>query len=496
MHGKRSAGILMHITSLQSPFGIGDLGPEAYAFADVLARCNQRHWQLLPLNPVTSAQSYSPYSSVSSYAGNTLLISPQVLAEEGLIPQKSLMSYRVPNKGKVSYRKVEAIKETMIDISFLEARKNHRSFETFCGREAYWLDDFAMFMTLKKKFRSEPWYRWPVEFRLRKEKTLTEFTRKHAEALQKVRWAQFLFHRQWAALKKYCRKSKIRLLGDLPFYVSHDSVDVWSRPEIFRLKKDGSMAGVAGVPPDYFNAKGQLWGMPVFEWPVLKGNRYDWWVWRIRKNLELFDDLRLDHFRAFSDYWEVPATQKTAVRGKWKEGPGPDLFSVLQQDFPDLPFIAEDLGDISPSVHELRDQFQLPGMKVLQFAFGDNLPASEHAPHNIDPNFVAYTGTHDNNTTRGWFMNEASNEVRRQVASYVGHPVSNDNIHVTLGRMAYASRADTVIIPIQDLLGLDHRARMNTPASSQGNWLWRMETRVPAKIEERLKSWTHLYRRN
>lgn len=496
MHGKRSAGILMHITSLQSRFGIGDLGPEAYAFADALARCNQRHWQLLPLNPVTSTQSYSPYSSVSSFAGNALLISPVELAKEGLIPRKDLNFYQLPNKGKIPYRKVEVIRQKMIDTSFLKTRKNHGSFETFCEREAYWLDDFALFMTLKNKLKSEPWYRWPVEFRLRKQKALTAFARKHAEDLRKVRWAQFLFHSQWAALKKYCRKSKIRLLGDLPFYVSHDSVDVWSRPEIFRLKKDGSMAGVAGVPPDYFNDKGQLWGMPVFEWPVLKGRRYDWWVLRIRKNLELFDDLRLDHFRAFSDYWEVPATEKTAVRGKWKQGPGQDLFRVLKHEFPDLPFIAEDLGDISASVHKLRDQFRLPGMKVLQFGFGDNLPTSEHAPHNIDTNFVAYTGTHDNNTTRGWFMNEASNHMRKQVACYVGHPVTNDNIHVTFGRMAYASRAETVIIPIQDLLGLDHRARMNTPASSQGNWRWRMDKRVPVKIEEMLTSWTHLYRRD
>lgn len=494
MHGNRSAGILLHIISLPSRFGIGDLGPEAYAFADFMASGHQRHWQLLPLNPVVKSQGYSPYSSLSSMARNPLLISPELLAKEGLLAKNVLKKFDVASHGRVNYTKAALCKERIIQLTF-QLGKRSPEFADFCRREDYWLDDFALFMALKAHFSNEPWFLWPSEFRRRNEERLHAFRRGNEAEISRIKWSQFVFFRQWSALRERCHHVGVRLLGDLPFYISHDSADVWSRPEIFRLKKDGSMAGIAGVPPDYFNDKGQLWGMPVFRWDVLRRQGYDWWIRRIRKNLEMFDELRLDHFRAFSDYWEVPANEQTAINGKWRKGPGGELFTVLQKEFGKLPFVAEDLGDISAEVRKLRNRVGLPGMKVLQFAFGDDMGHSEHIPHNFEKNFVVYTGTHDNNTTCGWFRKDISRKIQGQLALYAGHAVRANNVHITLARMAYASTADTAIIPVQDLLGLGPKARMNTPASLTGNWQWRLKKRLPRKMAKSLREWTTLHGR-
>lgn len=485
MNKKRSAGILLSITSLPSPFGIGDMGSQAYAFADFLNRAEQKYWQILPLTPIDAAQSFSPYSSVSSMAGNIWLISPEKLFEEGYLMEKDLMEFKTSTPDRVNYAKAIQHKSKLFAKAFKNMKAQRKAaFEAFCDREAHWLDDYALYSALKSAHKNKPWYEWPDSFKLRNLKSLLKFSAENQEAILYTKWLQFIFFHQWKNLKRYCNDLNVDILGDLPFYVSYDSVDVWSRQEIFKLNKNGSMVGVAGVPPDYFNEDGQLWGMPVYRWDVLNDQGYDWWMKRIRKNMELVDVLRLDHFRAFADFWEVPAKEKTAVRGEWKLGPGEHFFSVLKQEFGKLPFVAEDLGDISEAVHKLRLQFNLPGMKVLQFAFGDTMAESDHIPHNYKTDFVAYTGTHDNNTTVGWYRKELKDKIREQVRTYANTNVSEKNIHEVLIRMAYASVAKTAIIPMQDVLGLDENSRMNVPASTSKNWQWRLSGDIAFEKKE------------
>ncbi len=497
---RRSAGVLLHITSLPSAFGIGDMGPEAKKFVDFLNRSKQRYWQILPLNPIGPEQKYSPYSSTSSMAGNTLIISPEQLVSEGLLTTRELKKYIVPPSNEVNFKAALEIRQLFLKkayTKFLTKGKALIVFRKFCKQEAYWLDDFALYTMLKQLHESNPWYEWPEEYKLRNKNVIHKFSRDFSEPIHYIKWQQFIFFRQWLALKKYANDLQLFIFGDLPFYVSHDSADVWSHPDIFNIHKKGNMTGVAGVPPDYFNRNGQLWGMPTFRWDVLKKRKYDWWLQRISKNMELYDLLRLDHFRAFADYWEVPAKDKTAIHGKWRSGPRLHFFNALQRERGDLPFVAEDLGDINDAVYRLRDEFKLPGMKVLQFAFGDSMPQSDYIPHNYTANFLAYTGTHDNNTTRGWFRQSASKKDQRQIAAYLGKRINEKNIHQELARAAYASVAKTVILPLQDVLGLDERARMNTPASIEGNWLWRLKPDVLTNIvENQLREWTKLYNRD
>jgi 4-alpha-glucanotransferase len=325
---------------------------------------------------------------------------------------------------------------------------------------------------------------------------LEQLAKKHAAELEKIKWLQFIFDKQYKELKAYCNERNILLVGDLPIYVSYDSVDVWAHRSIFNVDEMGNLLGVAGVPPDAFSDDGQLWGMPVYRWDVLKEQNYDWWVERFQRNKELFDLIRLDHFRAFADYWEVPAGETTARNGQWKPGPGADFFQSMENQLGDLPFVAEDLGDINEAVFQLRDQFQMPGMKVLHFAFDEDMPRSEYIPHNYKQNFFVYTGTHDNNTTRGWFRQDSSPEQRHRLEKYAGRTVNEEEVHLVLGRMAYASTAKTAILPIQDVLGMDENGRMNIPASGENNWVWRL---VPSQItpaaEHLLQEWTWLYNR-
>ncbi|RRB18145.1 malto-oligosyltrehalose synthase [Larkinella knui] len=497
----RSAGLLLPVSSLPSAFGIGDLGPEAWAFADFLSRSRQHYWQILPLNPTESGTGHSPYSTYSSMAGNTLLLSPESLAQDGLLDAKALLKQKLPTTDRVDYGRAEQLREELFEKAYRTFSASESSplsspFREFCQREAHWLNDFALYMALKQQHAGKPWYAWPEEYRLRQPDALQSFSDTQAQALDKVRWLQFLFSRQWQRLKTYCNNLGIQLLGDLPFYVSYDSADVWSHPDIFSLDESGQLLTVAGVPPDYFNSDGQLWGMPVFRWDRLRERNYDWWIRRIRKNAELFDRVRIDHFRALSAYWEVPAGEKTAIRGAWKPGAGPDFFHVLEKELGTLPLVAEDLGEISEDVYQLRDTFGLPGMKVIQFAFSDELPVSPHIPHNYTPNFIAYTGTHDNNTTRGWYRESLTNELRKKVAQYVGKPVSEKNVHLALGQLVYASVAKTVILPVQDVLGLDETARINTPAGTENNWLWRLlPDQLGEEAESLLREWATLYNR-
>lgn len=371
-----------------------------------------------------------------------------------------------------------------------------KSFEEFQEREKEWLPDFALYALLKQEHGGKPWYEWEDGLKFHEQDALERMASGNEDTLQKIKWLQFIFSRQWHALKSYCNQAGVEMIGDLPFYVSYDSADVWSHRHLFALDERGNRTGVAGVPPDAFSADGQLWGMPVFKWEAHQEEGYKWWIERLRKNIELFDIVRLDHFRAFSAYWEVPAGENTARNGAWKPTPGMELFNSVENELGSLPFVAEDLGEIDQPVYALRDAFRLPGMKVLQFAFGGDMPASVHIPHNYDQNFIVYTGTHDNNTTRGWFTVEADEDTRIALERYVGRPVSSAEVSIVLARMAYGSVARIAILPVQDVLNVDSAARMNTPASSQNNWGWRL---IPGQLdgiaETNLRNWTTVYNR-
>jgi malto-oligosyltrehalose synthase/4-alpha-glucanotransferase len=498
---ERGAGILLPLSSLPSAFGIGDMGPEAKAFAHFLHRSGQKYWQLLPLNPTGKEQGNSPYSSISSRAGNVLFISPELLARDGLLDPQTLSQQQLPNDGKTDYESATLLRSFLFDQAWEEwqSRKDEKAqnqFEKFQQNEKEWLDDLSLYIILKDEQQGLPWYEWEEPLRLRDKQRLQQEREKHKDMLEKVKWLQFLFARQWAELKLEVNNLGIKFIGDLPFYVSHDAADVWTHPHLFALDGSGQMTGVAGVPPDAFSDDGQLWGMPVFNWAAMKKENYAWWIARLRRNIALFDLVRLDHFRAFASYWEVPAGATTAREGTWKPGPGADFFHAVEKSLGHLPFVAEDLGEIDEAVYQLRDQFNLPGMKVLQFAFDGNAPHSPHIPHNHAPGFFVYTGTHDNNTTRGWFLRDADDVARAELEAYAGRALSSAEVSQVMSRMAYGSVAHTAILPLQDVLNLDERARINVPASAQHNWVWRLlPDQVSPLAEELLRKWTNIYHR-
>ncbi|MCE7059867.1 malto-oligosyltrehalose synthase [Dyadobacter sp. CY343] len=484
---ERKAGVLLHITSLASPYGIGDLGPEATAFADFLNRGDQKIWQILPLNPTEESQSNSPYSAVSSRAGNPLLISPDLLANDGLLDREWLAGYHQEPASTVDFSKAEELKTELLAKAFESYKeKNDESereaFEEFCEKNAEWLSDFVTYIALKKMHDGNPWYEWPEQYRERDQAAIAQIEESEEDLISFVKWQQYVFDKQWKNLRKYCHSLDIKLLGDIPFYVSYDSADVWANRKFFRVEPSGKISGIAGVPPDAFSEDGQLWGMPVFDWDELKNEGYQWWIDRLAKNIELFDMVRLDHFRAFADYWEVPGGETTAVNGTWKIGPDADFFETIQKALGKLPFIAEDLGEISPEVYKLRDKFALPGMKVLQFAFDENMPQSDHIPHNYSSNFIAYTGTHDNNTVRGWFKQVAEDGVKKRIEAYSGKEITEENAYREMARMVYSSVANVAMLPMQDVLNLDETAKMNLPGSNENNWAWRL---LPGQFTEK-----------
>lgn len=496
----RSAGVLLHITSLPGRFGIGDLGPSAHAFADFLRGSCQKVWQLLPFNPISKESDYSPYSSVATMAGNIFLISPELLADDGLLTIDELESAALPEEAVVDYESAMRSKQQLLDKAYDRFRTGgdvdlQEQLDHFCKAEK-WLDDYALYVSLKEAHNDDPWFLWEPSFRHRDPQSLSLFARTHRERIERTKWQQFIFSRQWNALKMYCNQKGIRLFGDLPFYVSYDSADVWVHPDIFCLDSEAGLKGIAGVPPDYFSRDGQLWGMPTFNWEQLQRNNYDWWIERLRKSLERFDLLRIDHFRALAAYWEVPAGEPTARNGTWKKGPGMDFFRTLKAQLGTLPFVAEDLGDDMDDVYALRDEAGLPGMKVLQFAFGSYVAQSVDAPHNYNRNCCVYTGTHDNNTAVGWYHDETGRADHKRLEKYAGTRVTAGNIHRVLARMAYASVADTAVIPMQDLLGSGAETRMNTPGTAEGNWRWRLH---PGDLNDRLRrqmrSWARMYNR-
>lgn len=498
-NNERSAGILMHITSLPGPAFIGDTGPAARSFAEFLHRSNQAYWQLLPVQPIGADQGFSPYSSSSAVAGNPLLISPELLVDEGLLDKNDILTGQA-NADNTDYPAATKYKEELLDKAYQNWLNSSTgdmtdAFMQFTEKQAYWLTDYALYSVLKKIHKNAPWYEWPDNFKNRDARSLEEISRTHAREISKVKWIQMTFDKQWQQLNDYCESLQIKLIGDIPFYVAHDSADVWCNRDIFELDENGRLTGVSGVPPDLFNDDGQLWGMPLFKWDVLKEKQYGWWMTRVRRNLDYFDIIRLDHFRAFSSYWAVPAGSKNAKSGKWEKGPGTDFFDAVKNTFGKLPFIAEDLGEIDDDVYILRDKLELPGMNVLQFAFGDDMPQSPYLPHHHIRNSLTYTGTHDNNTTRGWYKERKSAE-RKNISEYLGIKVTEKNISDHLCRTAYMSTSKLVIIPLQDVLNLDESARMNMPASPGDNWQWRLKKDLLTRnIEKKLNNWCFYFGR-
>lgn len=500
MNIERSSGILLHITSLPGPYGIGDLGPSAYEFLDFLEASGHSYWQLLPLNPTDKIYNHSPYSTHSAFAGNPLLISPQLLEKSGYVDLKQIEPPKAIRSEKVIFEPVEKYKEALFDLAWENFRKQKKpvpEFEAFIEEHAYWLDDYCLYLALRNKFEGVSWIKWPEELRDRDPKALKAAHSELEEPVEKEKFIQFLFFSQWKALIEEAHRRKVKFFGDVPFYINHDSADCWVNPGFFKLDEEKNPTHISGVPPDLFSNTGQLWGTPVYDWKELKNYHYDWWISRLRQNLLLFDVVRLDHFRAFSAYWEVGVSEKTAIRGKWVKTPGTDFFKTLQQEFPEMPFIAEDLGSLDQPVYDLLARFNFAGMKVLQFAFGDHYSENPYLPFNHLPNNVVYTGTHDNNTTRGWFKNSGKDQ-KNHVKEYVGTSVTNKNVHKVFHRMALQSVANLAIIPMQDIVGLGEEAIMNVPGSMQGNWTWRLRKEEIPKGESitGLRHWNELYGRS
>jgi 4-alpha-glucanotransferase len=471
---ERSGGILLHPTSLPGPYGIGDLGPPAHAWIDSLAEARQHWWQMLPLGPTGYAD--SPYQCLSSFAGNTNLISPDLLVRAGLLHPDELAgrpfpAHRVDFAGVVTY-KDDLLARAWHGYQAGRVPALRRHFEEFCHTSVGWLDDYALYWAIKRTQGDTAWNTWPPALAHREPQALSEARRGLADAIDQQRFRQFLFFRQWQDLRNHAREQGIRLIGDLPIFVALDSADVWAHRELFQVDASGQPAVVAGVPPDYFSKTGQLWGNPLYSWKAHRKTGYRWWAERLQAVLSLVDLVRLDHFRGFEAYWEIPADAPTAQKGRWVKGPGAALLSALEKQLGGLPLIAEDLGVITPEVEKLRDDFGLPGMRILQFAFGGAVE-NRFLPHNFDHHTIVYTGTHDNDTTRSWYSHlttEESDFVRRYVARD-GHDIAWDLI-----RLAWSSVADTTIVPLQDVLNLGGEARMNFPGKPMGNWTWRFTT--------------------
>ncbi|MCL4518071.1 MAG: 4-alpha-glucanotransferase [Thaumarchaeota archaeon] len=461
----------MSITSLPSDFGIGDLGPSALRFAELLSECKQSYWQVLPVTP--TGKGNSPYDSISSFAGNTLLISPEILAADGFLNDLPKISQDHSQASRVNYPDIIALKRKMIGAAYERFKEigDHSDFQEFCGQNSAWLDDYALYVALRKE-SDEPWYLWPRKQRDRQSSAMAEKSTKLKDTIDLEKFAQYEFYRQWHSLRDHCTKLGIRLIGDLPFYVAYDSADIWCNREIFKLDKEGKPIVVGGVPPDYFSETGQLWGNPVYDWERLKEERFRWWTDRIQHALGLFDLVRLDHFRGFVAYWEVPSGEKTAIPGKWVPAPCEDFFQTVKSQFDSMPFIAEDLGLITPDVREIMKKFDLAGMKVLLFAF-DSGPENPHLPEHHTQSSVAYTGTHDTNTVRGWFRDEATQEQKKRLFEYAGRALSEDEVCREFIHLALNSVASLAIIPTQDVISLGSEARMNQPAFAKGNWEWR-----------------------
>ena len=502
----RESGLILHPTSLPGPYGIGEIGPEAYKFIDALVDMGQHLWQVLPLGPTSYGD--SPYQSPSTFAGNPLLISLEKLCDDDLLSCERLKKLPEFPDGSVNYGWIIPERFAVLRAACRafsrqpEARK--RDFKDFCEREAYWLDDYALFMAIKDDHSGVAWPFWPAALVRRDPQALAEARRKYRLQARNYRILQYLFHDQWEQVRSYAHQKGIKIIGDLPIFVAHDSADVWAHPELFYLDGHGHLTAQAGVPPDYFSKTGQLWGNPLYRWDVHQKGNFSWWISRIRKALEMFDVLRIDHFRGFDAYWEVPAKDKTAIHGRWVKAPGMAFFKTVMKELNNPPILAEDLGNITKEVIALRDHFKFPSMRILQFAFGTDPAAKTFLPENYSENIVAFTGTHDNDTAVGWFNTVAGvgntvspEEVaaeRKRALAYLksdGREINWDLMKVVLN-----SKANIALFPLQDVLGLGSEARMNLPGRPDGNWAWRFQwDTLTTKIKQRMSELTKLAHR-
>lgn len=470
----RASGVLLHPTSLPSRGGIGDLGPAAYEFADFLSAAKQALWQVLPLGPL--GYGHSPYSSTSAFAGNPLLISLERLVEHGWLDAARIADLssdvEAVDYATLFRRKMPLLFEAARNFVSSASGKARTRFETFCSENAWWLDEFVLFDALHARHGRESWNQWPLEFMRRDPNALARVREELSQELMVRRAVQFAFWEQWSALRAYCASRAVRMVGDIAIFLNFDSADVWTNPELFFLDENLSPTVVAGVPPDFFSKTGQRWGSPLYRWDAMKQDSFRWWVARMRWAVHTCDYVRLDHFRAFEQYWEIPAADENAVNGKWVDGPRDDLFIALRESLGGLPFFAEDLGYITPEVHKLRERFEIPGMAVMQFGFGDR-GAHIYLPHMFTRDRVVYTGTHDNDTIVGWWKDGASAQEREHAVSYLGK--ADDGIHWAMIRAAFGSVASLCVVPLQDVLGLGSEARMNVPSVNDGNWRWRFQ---------------------
>jgi len=511
MSVKRSSGILLHPTSLPGPFGIGDLGPEAYRFVDFLQKTGQTLWQILPLGP--TGYGNSPYMSFSAFGGNPLLISLEKLADEGLLQSADVKIPPAFPRERVNYNPVIEYKMELLRRAYGTfinngGRSLAGDYSGFCESNAFWLEDYSIFMALKDVHRGRMWMQWEEAAARREPEALTRWQRELTESLEFHKFLQYIFFKQWADLKAYCHQKQIQIIGDMPIYVAFDSAEVWANREQFQLDASGWPTVVSGVPPDYFSATGQRWGNPIYRWAMMEANGYHWWVERFRMNFALVDIIRLDHFRGFEAYWEIPADEETAVNGRWVKVPGRGFFETIRNALAHLGInfrvIAEDLGVITPEVDELRDQLGFPGMRILQMAFGNDPKASEYQPHSYISNCVVYTATHDHNTTAGWYTAEPGTQTTQSVEEveaeralareYIG--TDGAEIHWDFIRLSMASVANMAITPLQDLLGLGSESRMNLPGTSKGNWEWRFRSgQLTEGICRRFAQLTQIYKR-
>jgi len=483
----RAAGVLLHPTSLPGPYGSGDIGPEAYRFADALAAAGQRWWQTLPINPPSRPPGNSPYSSPSAFAGSPWLISPDGLVRDGLLGRRELAGVKRVG-GRADFVQSQRVRRSLLRTAFerfAQGRRWRSAVDAFSAANAEWLDDYCLYAALKEKFQEAPWVEWPMELRFREPRAISAARRDCARAIYFHQFVQWVFDRQWRELRAYCNARGIGLIGDVPIFVSHESADVWARRELFLLDKEGRQTLVSGYPPDPMARSGQKWGHPHYAWPAHAAEDFQWWVERFGKTLQHYDAVRIDHFLGFDRAWGIRNDAEGARKGKWLKSPGDALFSSLRRRLGEVEIIAEDLGNPTPNAMALRQKFGFPGMRVLQFGFED---AAYHRPHSFTRDCVAYTGTHDNDTTAGWLRKVAAgrNGELGRIRKYVG--LGGEAPVWDMIRVLYTSVANTVIVPAQDLFGVDSDERMNVPGTADGNWVWRMQGQLPAGIVRKLRA--------
>lgn len=508
MKFERQSGVVLHPSSLPGAYGIGEIGAEAYRFAEALARMGQRIWQVLPLGPTSYGD--SPYQCLSSFAGNHLLVAFQTLMDDGLLLAEELADFPQFPADQVDYGPVIQAREAVLQVvaTHFEARAGENTLKEFGGFQIHnrnWLSDYALFVALKKAHGGRPWHEWDVALRDRDEAALKQAREQHADVIRAVEIQQFLFFDQWRSLAEHAHRHGVKILGDIPIFVAHDSADVWAHPELFFLDEAGRCTTVAGVPPDYFSATGQRWGNPLYRWDVMAEGDFAWWKERMRTTFELVDYVRIDHFRGFEAFWEIPASEETAINGQWVKGPGRALFEAFEKEFGTLPIVAEDLGIITEEVDELREACGFPGMRVLHFIVGNDTNEPGFWPDQFPEQCVVYTGTHDNDTTVGWYTNgkgdgqdtseEEIAEAQHKIRTYLS--CDGSQIHWDLIGCAYGTQAAIAIVPLQDILGLDSSARLNSPGRPEGNWRWRFQwDQLSGETETRLAQLTKDHNRH